>query len=214
MWEEITERLQETFKKLRGHGTLTEKNISDSLREIRRTLLESDVNYRVAKELIDRVQKKAIGQNVINSITPGQQVIKIFYDEIVEVLGGTTKPINISGATPSVIMVVGLQGSGKTTFCAKLAVHLRKQGKLPGLVALDPYRPAAEDQLKTLGNEINVAVFGTNDLPVLEKANSGILEASKAGNNIAILDTAGRLHVDLELMQELVQRCSENRTEV
>ena len=159
MFEELTLKLDKAFKKLRGRGKLTEKNIADSMREIRRVLLEADVNYKVVKDFIANIQEKAIGTDVLQSITPGQQVIKVVHEGLIDLLGQANVPIKIGDTQPSVIMMVGLQGSGKTTTAAKLGVLLHKKGRNPLLVAADIYRPAAIDQLKMLGQSIDIPVF-------------------------------------------------------
>jgi signal recognition particle subunit SRP54 len=202
MFEELTDRLELVFKKLRGHGKLTEKNIKEALKEVRRALLEADVNYKVVKEFIDRIQSKAVGQEVLTSITPGQLVVKIVNDQLIELLGGKITPLNLSGSPPVSLMLVGLQGSGKTTMAGKLAKFCQNKGKKPLLVAADTYRPAAIDQLKILGSSIDVPVYWEEKNPVkicsnaLEKAREEFFEW-------VIIDTAGRLQIDDELMQEL-----------
>ena len=203
MLEELIEKLDVAVRNLRGIGKLTEKNMADSMREIRRVLLEADVNYKVAKEFIGRVQEKAVGEEVVKSITPGQQVVKIVYDEMVDLLGKSNVKINFGSTPPSIIMIVGLQGSGKTTFAAKLGVMLRKRGRNPMLVAADIYRPAAIDQLKTLGKSADLPVFSMGTEKPVAIANAAIAEARKTGCDTLILDTAGRLHIDEEMMAEL-----------
>ncbi|NQT27460.1 signal recognition particle protein [candidate division KSB1 bacterium] len=204
MFEDLIQKLDIAVRKIRGSAKLTEANIADSLREIRRVLLEADVHFRVVKEFIAAVQEKAVGQEVLKSISPGQQVVKIFHDELVSLLGQSRVPLQFSHVPPSVIMVVGLQGSGKTTFCAKLATHLRKQGHNPILVAGDIYRPAAIDQLIMLGKSIDIPVFNQGKENPVTIVKKGISEARKKGHDTLILDTAGRLHIDNEMMQELV----------
>ena len=159
MFEGITQKLEVVFKKLRGQGRISEENVAESLREVRRVLLDADVNYKVAKQFIEDVQKRAVGQEVLSSITPGHQIIKIIYDEMVLLLGQSRAEVASSNVPPTVIMVAGLQGSGKTTFCAKLANFLKGKGRLPLLVAADTYRPAAIDQLISLGKQIETPVF-------------------------------------------------------
>jgi signal recognition particle subunit SRP54 len=202
MFEELTQKLETAFKKIRGQGKLTEKNISDALREVRRILIEADVNYKVAKEFIEKVEKKSLGKEVISSITPGQLIIKIINDELIELLGGTTSPLVLSNTPPSIYLLAGLQGSGKTTFAAKLASYLRKTGLKPLLVACDIYRPAAVEQLKQLGKQINVEVF-YQDKNAVEIAKASIDYAKQNGFNAIVIDTAGRLHIDDEMMEEI-----------
>jgi len=202
MFEDLTIRLEGIFKKLRGRGRLSESNIKDALREVRRALLEADVNYKVVKEFITRVESKAIGQEVLRSLTPGQQVVKIVYDELTVLLGKERAEVKFSTPPPTVFMLVGLQGSGKTTACGKLARYYRKKGKFPLLVAADVYRPAAVDQLKILGRMLNIPVFSSQDDPVKICVNS-VEFARKEGKDLVIIDTAGRLHIDEPLMQEL-----------
>ena len=164
MFEKLQERLETTFKKLRGYGKLTEDNIKDSLREVRVALLEADVNYKVAKEFLDRVKEKALDGDVLSSITPGQQFIKLVHDELCELLGSTNKPLDVSGSPPVVVMLAGLQGSGKTTTAGKLAIFLRKKGRKPLLVPSDVYRPAAIDQLMKIGTQIGVSTFASKHI--------------------------------------------------
>ncbi|MCX7876006.1 MAG: signal recognition particle protein [Melioribacteraceae bacterium] len=203
MLDELTEKLEKALKKITGQGKITESNISDTLREIRRVLLDADVNYKVAKDFIEKVKEKSLGQEVINSVTPGQLITKIIYDELVELLGsqGSELVINPNGLT--IIMLIGLQGSGKTTFSAKLAKYLKNKKQNVLLVAADVYRPAARSQLKILGSQINVPVFSideSND-PVAISVES-LKYAKENGLNTVIIDTAGRLHVDDEMMVE------------
>jgi len=203
MFDELINKFDTVIRKLRGRGKLTEKNIADSMREIRKVLLEADVNYKVVKDFIDRVQTKAVGTEVLRSITPGQQVVKIVYDELVDLLGSSNVPIQVGSVSPSVIMVVGLQGSGKTTFVGKLGNYFRKQGANPLFVAADVYRPAAIEQLETLGNSINIPVFSLGvDKPV-KIVKQAVAYARKHGYDRLILDTAGRLHIDETMMLEL-----------
>jgi signal recognition particle subunit SRP54 len=204
MFENLGDRLQNVFARLRGRGKLTEKDVDEAMREIRLVLLEADVNFKVVKEFVDRVRARAIGEEVIKSVTPAQQVVKIVYDEMTEVLGGETRALNFASHPPSVIMLVGLQGSGKTTAAAKLAVMLRHQGRNPMLVAADVYRPAAVEQLQTLGSQIDIPVAYYRHKSALEIVEEAVAEASRKGNDVVILDTAGRLHIDVEMMQELV----------
>ncbi len=205
MLEDLTSRLESTFKKLRGYGKLNEKNIADSLREIRRALLEADVNYQVVKDFIAAVQEKAIGEEVLRSVTPGQMVVKIVHDELVRLLGGTTTQMRTAGIPPTIIMITGLQGSGKTTFSAKLANFLMKRGRKPMLVAADVYRPAAIEQLKVLGRSLNVPVYEEGLGDPVKIAFNAVNEARKQFRDTIILDTAGRLHIDQAMMDELVR---------
>ena len=203
MFESLTEKLNRTFKNLRGRGRLTEKNIQDAMKEVRLALLEADVNYKVVKRLVEEIRRRAVGQEVLESLTPGQQVIKIVNEELVRLMGETGHELNLTGRPPFVIMLVGLQGSGKTTTAAKLARHLRSKGRHPYLVPADVYRPAAIEQLETLGARIDVPVHpSTPDRKPEELCREAV---SQSGADILILDTAGRLHVDAALMEELVR---------
>jgi len=202
MFEELTERLEIVFKKLRGHGKLTEKNIKEALKEVRRALLEADVNYKVAREFIDEIQVKAVGEEVLKSITPGQQMIKIVHDQLIELLGGKATPLNLSGSPPTSLMLIGLQGSGKTTMAGKLARFCQGKGKRPLLVAADTYRPAAIEQLKILGKSIDVPVYWEEKNPVRICSNA-VEKATAEFFEWVIIDTAGRLQIDDRLMQEL-----------
>ncbi len=203
MFSNLSDKLQDTFKKLRGHGKLTESNISDALREVRLALLEADVELSVAKEFIARVKEKALGEAVLRTISPGQQIVKIFNDEIAALLGGNAAPLDLN--PPARILLVGLNGAGKTTTAAKLALHLRKQGRRPLLVACDLYRPAAVEQLATLGKQIDVPVFrpepGESD--VLKVAKQALEWAELQSGTALIFDTAGRQEVDEALVEEL-----------
>jgi signal recognition particle subunit SRP54 len=203
MFEELSLKLETVFKKIRGEGRITESNVAESLREIRRVLLEADVNFKVTKEFIDEVQTKALGQEVLLSITPGQLIVKIFYDELVRFMGETKEEIKFSSILPSVILIAGLQGSGKTTFSGKLARYLKKKGKFPMLVASDVYRPAAIDQLITLGKQIDIPVFSHRELGAIDIAIASIDFARKTARDTVIIDTAGRLHIDDEMMREI-----------
>lgn len=206
MFESLTEKLNRTFKNLRGHGRLSESNIEDALREVRLALLEADVNYRVVKNLIDDIRQRAVGQEVFESLTPGQQVIKIINEELIRLMGGTGQELKLSGRTPFALMLVGLQGSGKTTTAGKLAKYLRKQGRNPFLVPADIYRPAAIEQLKKLGSQLGVPVYSAdNNLKPEDICVDAISKAGGVGADILIIDTAGRLHIDDELMAELVR---------
>jgi len=203
MFEDLSLKLETALKKIRGQGKLTEKNISETLREIRRILLDADVNYKVAKEFIENVTKKALGQEVISSITPGQLITKIIYDELVLLLGGSHNEITLNASGVTVVLVVGLQGSGKTTFSAKLARRFLSYSRKPLLVAADVYRPAAIEQLKLLGEQVKVPVFSMETKDARKIAASSIEYAKENGLNTVIIDTAGRLHVDEELMSEV-----------
>ena len=204
MFENLSGKLESIFKKLRGYGRLNEDNIREALREVRIALLEADVNLTVVKEFIEKVRIRAIDQEVMSSLTPGQQVIKIVHEELISVLGGASSRIVMAQKPPTIIMTVGLQGSGKTTTSAKLAKKLSKDGQLPFLVPADVYRPAAIDQLKTLGKEIGIPVFdGDGILSPVEICKKSLIEASKKGCRSIIIDTAGRLHIDDTLMKEL-----------
>ena len=203
-FEGLSSRLQEITKKIKGEARITESNMKEMLREVKLALLEADVNYKIVKEFINNVQEKALGQEVMKSLKPGEQVVKIVKDEMVELLGGTESKINISPNPPTVIMLVGLQGSGKTTTAGKLANLLRKQGKKPILVACDVYRPAAIKQLQVVGGQLNIPVYSEENVKdVVGIAKRAISNAISKLNDVVILDTAGRLHVDEELMQEL-----------
>ena len=203
-FEGLSSRLQEVTRKLRGKARITESDLKEMLREVKLALLEADVNYKIVKEFNSKIQEKALGQDVLKSLTPGQQVIKIVKDELVELLGGTESKINFSPNPPTVIMLIGLQGSGKTTTAGKLANLLRKQGKKPLLVACDVYRPAAIKQLQVVGNQLNIPVFANeNSKDVVHIAKQAMNVAMSKMNDVIILDTAGRLHIDEELMQEL-----------
>lgn len=203
-FEGLSSKLQDITKRLRGKARITESDLKEMLREVKLALLEADVNYMIVKEFIASVQEKALGQDVLKSLTPGQQVIKIVKDELVELLGGTESKINFTPNPPTVIMLVGLQGSGKTTTAGKLANLLRKQGKKPLLVACDVYRPAAIKQLQVVGAQLNIPVFANEQSKdVVYIAKQAMSTAMSKLNDIVILDTAGRLHIDEELMQEL-----------
>ena len=204
MFENLSERLERSFKILKGEGKITEINVAETLKDVRRALLEADVNFKVAKQFTDEVKSKAMGQNVINAIKPGELMVKIVHDELARLMGGETAQVNLSG-NPTVILMSGLQGSGKTTFSGKLARKLKsEQGKRPLLVACDVYRPAAIDQLKVLAEQINVPVYTEdgNKNPV-EIAENAIRHAKANHLDLVIIDTAGRLAVDEQMMQEI-----------
>ena len=203
MFETLGDRLQNAIHKIKGYGKITEDNISEMMREIRLALLEADVNYKVVKEFTNTVKEKALGEEVASSINPGDLFVKIVKDELTELLGGESKPLNLSGS-PAILMLVGLQGSGKTTTAGKLANFLRKKhSKKPLLVACDVYRPAAIDQLKQLGKQLNIDVYEEGKKDPIEIAKNAIKHAKENKNDYVIIDTAGRLHVDEELMDEL-----------
>ena len=204
MFESLTERLEGIFKKLKGRGSLNEENIASAMKEVRMALLEADVNFKVAKEFIEDVRTRALGREVLDSITPGQQVVKIVHDRLVELLGGTSGQVRVGGRFPAPIMLVGLQGCGKTTTAVKLANYLMKQGKRVYLVPADVYRPAAIRQLWILGEKIGAGIFDAKDLrdPV-RICVQAIEEARRNGYDIVIIDTAGRLHINTEMMEEL-----------
>jgi len=205
MFDALSNKLQNAFKNLRGLGKISESNVADSLREVRLALLEADVNFKVARDFIERVKTKSLGQEVIQSVHPGQQIIKIIHDELVELLGSENAGLNLSG-NPACVMMVGLHGSGKTTSSAKLAKLLLKQGRTPLLVAADVYRPAAMDQLETLGRQIEIPVFVQKGETDVLKIARGALDHAKGNNrNTLIFDTAGRLQIDEPLVQELVR---------
>ncbi|ATD54945.1 signal recognition particle protein [Clostridium chauvoei] len=203
-FEGLSDKLQEAFKKLKGKGKLTEKDIKEVMREVKLALLEADVNFRVVKKFISAVSEKCVGSEVLESLTPAQQVIKIVNDELTDLMGGSESKLNFSSVGPTVIMMVGLQGAGKTTMSGKLALQLRKQNKKPLLVACDVYRPAAIKQLEVVGKQIDIPVFQMGDkVSPVDIAKAGIANARENGNNVVIIDTAGRLHIDEELMGEL-----------
>ena len=206
MFDNLSDRLSGVFKKLRGHGKLTDENIKEAMREVRMALLEADVNFKVVKEFIATVQEKAVGHEVLTSLSPGQQIIKIVHEQLIELLGGQTESLDLGGRQPAVVMVVGLQGSGKTTSIGKLANMLKKQGRKPYLVPADVYRPAAIQQLKVLGEQVGVAVHqSTSDQDPVVICRQAVEAAKAQGLNTVLVDTAGRLHVDEALMGELVR---------
>src|SRR5262245_17790231 len=203
MLDSLTTRLTDIFDRLRGYGRLTEENIAEALREVRVALLEADVNFKVVKTFVERVRDKAIGQDVMRSLTPGQHVVKIVHDELTELLGGSGHRLAMAPNPPTVIMLIGLQGSGKTTSAAKLARHFQKQGQHPVLAAADIYRPAAIDQLRTLGSQLGVPVLGEAGQKPVDICTMARDEAARRGLSPLILDTAGRLHIDEEMLEEL-----------
>ena len=203
-FEGLGEKLQETFRKLKGKGKLTEKDIKEAMREVKLALLEADVNYKVVKNFVSSVSSKCVGDEVLESLTPGQQVIKVDNEELTNLMGGSESKLNYNSSGPTVLMMVGLQGAGKTTMCGKLALSLRKENKKPLLVACDVYRPAAIKQLEVVGKQIDIPVFSMGDkVSPVDIAKGAIAHAKDNGNNIVIIDTAGRLHIDEDLMQEL-----------
>ena len=204
IFESLSDRLQETFKKLRGHGKLTEDDVNEAMREVRMALLEADVNFKVVKNFIKTVKERAIGQDILETLTPAQVVVKIVDEELTNLMGGTQSRINISPNPPTIIMMAGLQGAGKTTSAGKLGLSLKKQGKRPLLVACDIYRPAAIKQLQVVGKQLDIPVFsmepGTDAVTI---AKSSIAYSQSHANDVIIIDTAGRLQIDEALMQEL-----------
>lgn len=204
IFEGLAERLQETFKKLRGHGKLTEDDVNDAMRDVRMALLEADVNFKVVKDFVKKVKERAVGQEVMETLTPAQVVIKIVNEELTALMGGSQSKINMQSNPPTIVMMVGLQGAGKTTSAGKLGLMLKKQGKRPLLVAADIYRPAAITQLQVIGKQLAIPVFsmeqGTDAVTI---AKTSIDFARSHANDVIIIDTAGRLHVDERLMQEL-----------
>ena len=203
MFDSLSSRLDRAFKTLKGHAKLTELNIAESVKEIRRALVDADVSYKIAKDFTNKIKTEAIGQNVITSVSPGQLMTKIVNDELKELLGGETKPINLSG-NPSIILIAGLQGSGKTTFSGKLSSHLKSKGRNPLLVACDVYRPAAINQIKVLGEQVGVNVFSNEESKnPIDIAKQAIKHAKAHQNNVVIVDTAGRLSIDETMMNEI-----------
>ena len=204
MFENLSERIEKAFKTLKGQGHITEVNVADTLKEIRRALLDADVNYKIAKEFTDTVKEKALGQNVLTAVSPNQLMTKIVHDELAELMGSEKAEVNIK-TNPSIILIAGLQGSGKTTFSAKLANFLKsKHGKQPLLVACDVYRPAAIEQLKVLGEQVSVPVYTEEEQKDPVKiAKNAIRPAKENANNLIIIDTAGRLAIDEAMMKEI-----------
>jgi signal recognition particle subunit SRP54 len=202
MFSSLAEKLQETFKRLKGKGKLTEQDVDAALREVRVALLEADVNFKVVKDFVRRIRERAVGQEVLANLNPAYQVVKVVRDELAALMGGENARLNIAPKPPTVVMLVGLQGSGKTTTAAKLCLILKKQGRHPLLVAADVYRPAATRQLEVLGDQIQVPVFSSEKGPVSISVGA-IEEAARKGNDTVVIDTAGRLHINEELMQEL-----------
>jgi signal recognition particle subunit SRP54 len=204
MFETLSDKLDSVFKKLRGHGRLTDKNIDEGLKEVRMALLEADVHYRVVKDFIAEVRERALGQEVMDSLTPGQQVVKIVNEKLTELMGARHEALNLAGSPPAAVMLVGLQGSGKTTTAGKLAILLRKMGRRPFLVPADVYRPAAIDQLQTIADQVQVPVFAsTPQQDPVQICLEAKAAAFQKGCDVLVLDTAGRLHINEELMAEL-----------
>jgi signal recognition particle subunit SRP54 len=203
MFEALTQRLEAIFDRLRGAGRLSEENVQEALREVRVALLEADVNFKVVRSFVEQVRAKAVGQEVFQSLTPGQQLVKIVHGELIDLLGGAAHRLTMAPRPPTVIMVLGLQGSGKTTSVAKLGRHFQREGFRPLLVGADIYRPAAIQQLRVLGGELGLPVHGTEGRPPAEIAREAVDEAAAQGWNPVLLDTAGRLHVDEAMVEEL-----------
>src|SRR6266702_1162229 len=208
MFTALSERLTATLKRLTGRGVLSEQDVTEALREIRRHLLEADVSFEVTTGFVERVRERAVGVIAVKSVSPGQQVAKLVHDEIAALLGGTKRTLDFASVGPTVILLVGLQGSGKTTTAAKLARRLKLEQKAPGLVAADPYRPAAGEQLRQLGEQVGVPVFGAgvgaqHAAPVQKLVQDALREAESARARTVIVDTAGRLQIDAEMMDEL-----------
>lgn len=205
MFENLSAKLDEAIRRLSGEARLSEENVSEALREVRRALLDADVNFQVTKKFVDDVKQRALGRDVISSVTPGQMIVKIIYDELVNLMGNEKTDIKMAPAGPTIILMCGLQGSGKTTHSAKLANYFKSKGRQPMLVAADTYRPAAVEQLKTLGAQLDVPVFylqGEDPVAIAEKS---IAEARRTGRNVIIIDTAGRLTIDEEMMEEVAR---------
>ena len=214
-FEGLTEKLSATFKRLRGKGRLSESDVKEAMREIRLALLEADVSFKVVKEFVAKVTERAVGSDVLESLTPAQMIVKIVNEELTTLMGGGETKLTISSSPPTVVMLVGLNGAGKTTNGAKLAGFMKKQGKRPLLVACDTFRPAAIHQLEVVGGQLDVPVFQMGQIDPVDIAKAGIEHAKKHGNDIVFLDTAGRLHVDEELMDQLkIMKAAVNPTEI
>ena len=214
-FESLTEKLSATFKKLRGKGRLSEADVKEAMKEIKMALLEADVNFKVVKNFVATVSERAVGSDVMESLTPGQMIVKIVNEELTALMGGGNSKLNISSAPPTVVMLVGLQGAGKTTNGAKLAGLMKKQGKRPLLAACDVYRPAAIQQLEVVGGQLDIPVFQMGQINPVDIAKAAIEHAKKHGNDMVFLDTAGRLHVDEQLMDELKNiKAAVNPTEI
>src|ERR1043165_8377189 len=204
MFEELSEKLEATFARLRGRGVLTEADIKEGLREVRRVLLEADVNFALTREFLERVEKKAVEVTRLKSVQPAQQIVKVVYDELTHMLGERREGLKLSSVPPTVVMMVGLQGSGKTTTAAKLARKLKLENRPTRLIAADVYRPAAIDQLETLGTQLDVPVYADRSTQdVVRIAKAGIEQAKRARDRVVIVDTAGRLQIDDDMMREL-----------
>ena len=202
-FEGLSEKLNGVFKRLKSRGKLSEADVKEAMREVKMALLEADVSYKVVKDFIAKVTERSVGEEVLKSLTPGQQVIKIVNDELIKLMGEANSKINFPNKPPCIIMMCGLQGSGKTTHAAKLAKMFKKEGKRPLLIAADVYRPAAIEQLKVVGERAEVAVFEMGQIDPRKIVKEGIKHAKDYGNDLVIIDTAGRLHIDEELMNEL-----------
>ncbi len=203
MFENLTDKLEGAFKKIKGQGSITELNVAQTVKEVRRALVDADVNYKIAKDFTNEVKEKALGSNVLNAVSPGQMIIKIVHDQLIQIMGGTKEDVNLKG-NPAIILLAGLQGSGKTTFAGKLANHYKSKGKNPLLTACDVYRPAAIEQIKILGEQINVPVYSEEDKKDPVKiAKRSISFAKENNNDLVIIDTAGRLGVDKQMMDEI-----------
>ena len=214
-FESLTEKLSATFKKLRGKGRLSEADVKEAMKEIKMALLEADVNFKVVKNFVATVSQRAVGTDVMESLTPGQMIVKIVNEELTALMGGGDSKLNISSAPPTVVMLVGLQGAGKTTNGAKLAGLMKKQGKRPLLAACDVYRPAAIQQLEVVGGQLDIPVFQMGQINPVDIAKAAVEHARKHGNDMVFLDTAGRLHVDEQLMDELRNiKAAVNPTEI
>ena len=215
MFDSLSEKLNNAFKRFRSKGKLTEADVREGMREVRQALLEADVNYKVTKDFIKTVTERAVGSEVMESLLPGQQIVKIVHEELIRLMGDANSKLVISPKPPTVVMIVGLQGSGKTTHCAKLAGMYKRQGKRPLLVACDVYRPAAIDQLKVVGAQVDVPVFDMGQGNPVEIAKAGLAHANRYGHDMVFIDTAGRLQIDETLMQELEKiKAATNPTEI
>ena len=203
MFENLAQKLGDVFRQLRSHGLLTDENMAEGMRQIRTALLEADVNYRVARDFVQAVSEKAVGQQVIKSVSPGQQVVKIVHDELVNLMGPAAPKLSMADEPPTVIMIAGLQGTGKTSTCAKLGVYFRKRGHKPLLVAADLQRPAAVEQLRLLAQQAELPLYAEDDSDPVRVAKNSLPHATRHGNDIIVLDTAGRLHVDTEMMEQV-----------
>jgi signal recognition particle subunit SRP54 len=208
MFEELTTRFESIFKKVRGQAKMTEDNVAEAMRDVKRALLEADVNYKVVKKFIAAVQAKAMGVEILNSITPGQQFVKLVYEELASLMGSTAKNVRFHTNRLNIVVLAGLQGSGKTTTCSKLALHYRKQGHRPLLVACDTHRAAAIDQLESLGKSLDIPVFSDRTKDAIDICKEGLEHAKREGMSLAIIDTAGRLHIDEDMMTELRDLCT------